>query len=128
MLGAPPAVQAGGLGVVTIQTSGSAEAERPFLRSVAALHSFEYEEANEAFRQAQKIDSHFAMAYWGEAMTYNQTLWRNENVPAARQTLRRLGATPAARAATTATPKEKAFLEAVEILFGEGDAATRHQS
>ena len=99
-----------------------------FLRGVVALHNFEYEEANEAFLRVQKADPGFAMAYWGEAMTYHQTLWRNENLDAGRQALARLAATPAARAAKAATPKEKAFLEAVDTLFGAGDAATRRRA
>ena len=48
-------------------------------------------------RRASSIPAS-CMAYWGEAMTYHQTLWRNENVDAARQALARLGPTPAARA------------------------------
>lgn len=99
-----------------------------FLRGVVALHSFEYEEANEAFLRVQKAHPAFAMAYWGEAMTYHQTLWRNENVVAGRQALTRLGPTPAARAAKAATPKERAFIEAVGALFGEGDAAARRRA
>jgi len=39
----------------------------------------------------------FAMAYWGEAMTYNQTLWRNEDVGGGAQVLARLGSTTAVR-------------------------------
>ena len=35
------------------------------------MHSFEYEDAREAFVEAQKADPGFAMAYWGEAMTFN---------------------------------------------------------
>jgi tetratricopeptide (TPR) repeat protein len=128
MLGARPVGQAAGVGAIRFPTSGSADAQPYFLRGVAALHTFEYEDANEAFRQAQKIDAGFVMAYWGEAMTYHQTLWRHENVEAARQTLARLGATRAARAAMPSTPKETAFLTAVEILFGEGDAASRHRN
>src|ERR1700716_2647464 len=69
-------------------------AEPIYRRGVAALHQFEYEDANEAFQQARRTDPRFAMAYWGEAMTYNQTLWRNEDVQAGRQALARLGATP----------------------------------
>ena len=74
---------------------------RPFSAVLAALHQFEYEDANESFRQARELDPAFVMAYWGEAMTYHQTLWRNENVDAARLTLARLGPTPAARRAKT---------------------------
>ncbi|HEX2442357.1 MAG TPA: hypothetical protein VHJ77_00310 [Vicinamibacterales bacterium] len=92
---------------------------------MAALHSFEYEEALDAFRQAQTIDPAFAMAYWGEAMSRNRTLWGQEDADAARGALSRLGPTPAARAARAATPREKAYLEAVEILFGSGDRQAR---
>jgi tetratricopeptide (TPR) repeat protein len=127
-LGISVAAQSGGFGVVVFPTSGSAEAQPYFLRGVAALHSFEYEEANDAFQQAQKIDSGFGMAYWGEAMTYNQTLWRNENVEAARQTLARWRAAAAARTGQTGSAKEQAFVAAVGILFGDGDAATRHRN
>ena len=40
---------------------------------------------------------------------------------AARAALAKLGATPEARAAKAKTPREQAYLDAVEILFGEGD-------
>src|SRR5712692_7182611 len=83
-------------------------------RGVLALHAFEYEEANEAFRQAQAVDPSSVMACWGEAMTYHQTLWRNENVGSARQALARLGRTAAARAARAKTPKERMLLAAAE--------------
>jgi len=46
-----------------------------FQQGLAALHQFEYEDANEAFVKARQIDPAFVMAYWGEAMTYHQTLW-----------------------------------------------------
>src|SRR5438876_1118077 len=88
---------------VSFPTSGTAAAQPYFLRGVAGLHTFEYEDANEAFRLAQRVDPGFAMAYWGEAMTYNQTLWRNEDVAAARQALARLGSIPAARAGRATT-------------------------
>jgi tetratricopeptide (TPR) repeat protein len=110
---------------IIFPTSGSTDAQPEFVRGVAALHNFEYEEANEAFVKAQKIDPDFAMAYWGEAMTYHQTLWRNEDVAAAQRILARLGSTPAARAAKAPTAKEKAFLAAIELLFGPGDAGSR---
>lgn len=112
-------------GRIAFPTSGSEVAQREFLRGVAALHSFEYEEANAAFLKAQQIDPAFAMAYWGEAMTYHQTLWRNEDVVAARRVLARLGPTPSARAAKAPTARELTFLGAVEVLFGPGDAAAR---
>jgi tetratricopeptide (TPR) repeat protein len=96
-------------------------------RGIVALHNFEYEEANEAFQQARTLDPTEALAYWGEAMTYNQTLWRNENVAAAREALGRLGPTPEARAAKVADRRTRALVGAVEVLFGNGDASSRRR-
>jgi tetratricopeptide (TPR) repeat protein len=117
--------EAGGWGRVVFETSGATEARPHFLRGVAALHNFAYEEAVEAFQKAQQIDPGFAMAYWGEAMAYNQTLWLNQNPLAAREIVLRLGPTPEARAAKAGTDKEKGFLRAVEILFGAGPKKER---
>ena len=98
-----------------------------FQQGLAALHQFEYEDANEAFIKAREIDPAFVMAYWGEAMTWHQTLWRNENVPAARQALARLAPTASLRHAKTTDRKVQGWLGAVERLFGDGDAETRRR-
>ena len=82
-------------------------AQAEFQRGVAALHNFEYEDANAAFLSAQQIDPIFAMAYWGEAMTYHQTLWQNEDVAAGRRALAASVPTPAARAAKAATDRDR---------------------
>jgi tetratricopeptide (TPR) repeat protein len=109
-------------------TSGSPAAQPPFLRGVTALHNFEYEDAVEAFREAQRIDRDFAMAYWGEAMACNQTLWLNLDAATARESLLRLGPTPEARLAKASTAREKDYLRAVEILFGTGERAARDRA
>jgi hypothetical protein len=98
------------------------------VRGVLLLHSFEYDEAIAAFRDAQRLDPGFAMAYWGEALSYNQPLWYNEDVPKARAVLGRLGATAVARAAKAPTAREKGYLEAVERLYGEGDKPARDRA
>src|SRR4051812_48325649 len=72
------------LGRVEFPTSGSEKAQAHFLRGLAALHSFWYEEALEAFRESTRIDPDFAMGYWGEAMTYNHPLWSEQDLTAAR--------------------------------------------
>ena len=105
-----------------------AEARRAFAVGLTALHNFEYEDANDAFRRARKSDPDFVMAYWGEAMTYYQTLWRHEDVDAARRVLAALAPTPAARATKARDAREKGYLAAVDILFGDGDAPTRHRA
>jgi len=109
-------------------TSGSPAAQPSFRRGVTALHNFAYEDAVEAFREAQRIDRDFAMAYWGEAMACNQTLWLNQDTATARESLLRLGPTPEARAQKAPTDREKAYLRAVEILFGDGERATRDRA
>ncbi|MCC7124405.1 MAG: hypothetical protein IT178_06125, partial [Acidobacteria bacterium] len=113
------------LGAVSFPNSGSAKAQSAFLRGVAWLHSFGYEDAIDAFREAQRIDSGFAMAYWGEALAFSQPLWFHEEPEPARAALRKLGATPAERRAKAKTPREQAFLGAVEELWGSGDTRVR---
>ncbi|HWQ34622.1 MAG TPA: hypothetical protein VNQ79_17355 [Blastocatellia bacterium] len=75
------------LGRIEFPTSGSAEAQQHFLRGVAAMHSFWYEEVLEAFRAATKADPTFAMGYWDEAMTYNHPIWQqaDANLPEMRE-------------------------------------------
>jgi tetratricopeptide (TPR) repeat protein len=114
------------LGRVVFQNSGSPAAQESFLRGVAWLHSFGYEDAIDAFRAAQKIDPSFALAYWGEAMSFSQPLWFFEEVPQARAALAKLGPTPEARIAKAKTPSEQGFMRAVEALFGPGEKAARH--
>jgi tetratricopeptide (TPR) repeat protein len=110
----------------SIQTGAQSPALERFTRGVSALHAFEYEDAIDAFREAQRADPAFAMAWWGEAMTYHQTLWRKEDIAAGRRALARLSSS--ARARLTTTPLEKGYLDAVAVLFGEGDVATRHRN
>ncbi len=113
------------LGVTTFTNSGAPEAQAPFLRGILLLHSFEYADAAEAFRDAQQADPDFAMAYWGEAMTYNHPLWYRQNLEAAQEVLSRLAPTAEARLAKAKTDRERAYLEAAHILFGAGDKQER---
>ncbi|MCI0698523.1 tetratricopeptide repeat protein [candidate division KSB1 bacterium] len=78
------------LGEIDFPTSGSPEAQNYFIKGVLLLHSFEYEDAAEEFREAQKRDPDFAMAYWGEAMTHNHPIWMQVNLEKARAVLNRL--------------------------------------
>jgi tetratricopeptide (TPR) repeat protein len=116
------------LGRIAFPTSGSAPAQPAFLRGVLLLHSFEYDDAIAAFHEAQRLDPGFALAYWGEAMCFNQTLWFNENLEKARAALARLAPTRAARQTKAPTPREKGYLDAVERLFGDGDKTARNRA
>ena len=113
------------LGTVHFPNSGKPAAQEAFLRGIALLHSFEYEEAAEQLRAAQQIDPSFAMAYWGEALTHLHPLWGEDDAAAARAALARLGATADARIAKAPTPRERAYGAAVEALFANADLPTR---
>lgn len=110
------------LGQIQFPTSGSGAAQEHFLRGVAAMHSFWYEEALEEFRAATKADPPFAMGYWGEAMAHNHPIWRQQDTEAARQVLQKIPD------AGDLTPRERAYLNAVKILYGEGDKLARDQA
>jgi tetratricopeptide (TPR) repeat protein len=114
--------------LVTLSSQPSAQRGDPreaFQRGLNALHQFEYEDANEAFQQARQVDPSFGPAYWGEAMTYHQTLWGHEDLEAGRQALARFAPTAAARSEKSLTPKDRGLLAAVDVLFGDGDGAVR---
>src|ERR1700712_4559136 len=119
---APASAQSEGgeVGEVSFANSGAAAAQEPFLRGLALLHNFEYPDAAEQFRKAQTIDPDFAMAFWGEALTYTHPVWFQQDADAAHAALGRLGATPEARLAKTKTQRERDYLRAVEILYGSG--------
>lgn len=110
------------LGTVNFPTSGAPEAQRHFLRGVAALHSFWYEEALEEFQAATKIDPDFMMGYWGEAMTYNHPLWAQQDTEAGRRAVAKIKDSP------KLTERERGFLEAVKLLYGEGDKLARDKA
>ncbi len=120
--------QNGDLGEIDFPTSGSPEAQKYFIKGVLLLHSFEYEDAADEFREAQERDPDFAMAYWGEAMTHNHPIWMQVNTEKARAVLNRLAPDAEARLAKAPTAREKAYLRSVEILYSEGDKLARDRA
>jgi tetratricopeptide (TPR) repeat protein len=118
-IAAPSRAQQSQLGKVDFPTSGSDKAQQHFLRGVAALHSFWYEEALDAFREATKVDPDFMMGYWGEAMAHNHPLWSEQDTEAARKVIAKFKDSP------KLTARERAFLDAVKALYGEGDKYSR---
>jgi tetratricopeptide (TPR) repeat protein len=89
------------------------------------LHLFEYPYAREAFQEAQELEPGFAMAYWGEAMTYNFPIWDEQDLEGARAVMHRLGSTTEARLASTAAAREIGLLSALEVLYGPGQKSER---
>ena len=125
MIVAPVHAQFQNVGSIDFPTSVSGEAQQHFLRGVAILHSFGWNEAIEQFQAAQAIDPNFAMAYWGESLAYNHPLVSQMDATEPQKTLERLAPTRAERLAKAPTDREKGFLEAVEILWGDADHVVR---
>jgi len=115
LLGTPLAAQT--LGTISFPNSGKPEAQSPFIRGMLLLHSFEYDDAAQAFREAEAVDSDFVMARWGEAMTYTHPLWNEQNLPAAKLALEKLGGSRAERLAEARTERERLYLGATEALY-----------
>jgi len=120
-----PSIDDGQYGHVTFANSGSPAAQKNFLEGLALLHDFEYPAAADAFRRAQTTDPDFAMAYWGEAMTFNHPVWMQQDLNAGRAALNKLGPTSSKRRAKAKTDREKEYLDAVEILYGDGTKEQR---
>jgi len=110
------------LGKVDFPTSASGTAQSHFLRGVAALHSFWFEEALDAFRESTRVQPDFMMGYWGEAMAHNHPLWSEQDTEAARAVLKKIKDTP------KLTPRERAYLNAVKVLYGEGEKISRDKA
>src|SRR5512146_1233273 len=85
------AAQTPHLGSIDFPNSGAAAAQPAFIRGVLLLHSFEYGPAAAAFRESERNDPGFAMAYWGEALTYTHPVWNQQDAGAGRAALQRLG-------------------------------------
>ncbi|HQR17478.1 MAG TPA: hypothetical protein PK948_03860 [Gemmatimonadales bacterium] len=124
----PALAQEAQLGTVDFPTSGQPAAQAAFVRGVLYLHSFEYGSAAAMFREAQTLDPGFAMAYWGEAMTFNHPVWNEQDSVNARAVLGRLAPSPEARRALTPTARERGYLDAVEVLYGTGGPKPRRDS
>ncbi len=122
---APAAAQLENVGNLSFPTSAKPEAQRHFLRGVAILHSFGWKQAIAEFQLAQKAQPDFAMAYWGESLSYNHPLNSQMDYKDPRAVLARLGPDRASRVAKAPTDREKGFMNAIEDLWGEGDSRQR---
>ena len=116
------------LGEIDFKATGKDEAQPSFKKGMLLLHSFEYEDAAEEFRNAIKIDKDFTMAYWGEAMTHNYPLWRYQAYEKANAVLNELAPTPEERLAKAKTDFEKDMMRGIHILYGSGTKLQRDSS
>ena len=116
------------VGSVHFLTSCSKAAEPGFNRAVALLHSFQYEQARQAFNEVSAQDPICAMAQWGVAMSHYHGLWDNGDTAAGKRALKKALEIAASNAKTTA--REKAYIEALAAYYAEDgkDSAAHSQA
>lgn len=108
------------LGEVNIKVSGNETAQVYFKEGLLLLHSFEYEDARATFLKAQSADPAMGMAYWGEAMTYNHSLWQRQELKNGLEALEKFGKDKEVRLSKLKLDIEKDFFEAIEKLYVGG--------
>ncbi len=102
------------LGIVNIEISGNKKAVPHFERGLLLLHSFEYADSREAFIDAQVEDPKLLMAYWGEAMTYNHSLWTEQDFDKGIEALNKL---KKEENNTKMSELETDLIDAVKVLY-----------
>jgi len=105
------------VGSVHFATSCSADLATPFNRAVALLHSFQYEQARQAFTEISEKDPQCAMAQWGVAMSHYHGMWDNGDTAAGRVALKKAQAIAAGNPKTTV--REVAYIEALAEIYRE---------
>jgi tetratricopeptide (TPR) repeat protein len=106
------------LGKVSFETSCNAEADSAFKRGLGWLHSFEYPEAARTFALAAKADPSCRIAHWGVARSYYHPIWAQ---PTAADLEKCRQALAAARAAGARSPREQAWVAALETFYRDSD-------
>jgi tetratricopeptide (TPR) repeat protein len=108
-------------GTVDFKVSCAPDARPEFIRGVALLHSFFYEEARRVFTGVAAKDPNCAMAQWGIAMTWWHPIW-TPPTPAEMSA----GKTAAEKAMTmkAGTDLERGFITAVNAYYNTPDSPT----
>ena len=113
-----------GLGSLAYKiTTASPAAQSYFDQGLRLTHAFNHEEAQRAFRKAQKLDPDCAMCFWGEALV----LGPNINMPMVEEAVApAFAAAQKARAlAAKAGPHEQALIAALSTRYAENPKADR---
>ena len=112
--GKEPAAEQTHLGRVYFPTSCSAGVQPAIEKGVALLHSFQYQEAEQTFSEAEKRDPKCAMAHWGKAMSFYQQLWDLTDKKKLREGHKEI---ELAQKLQPATAKEQGFLTAAAAYY-----------
>src|SRR5438876_1421906 len=90
-----------------------------FIRGVALLHSFFYEEARRIFTEVAEKDPTCAMAQWGIAMTWWHPIWTPptpDEMSAGKADIEK------AMGMTAGTERERGFIQALNVYYNTSDS------
>jgi tetratricopeptide (TPR) repeat protein len=113
-----------GLGSLTYKiTTSSPAAQAYFDQGLRLTYGFNHEEAQRAFRKAQRLDRDCAMCFWGEALV----LGPNINMPMVEAAVAPAfaAAQKAQSLATKASPREQALIAALSMRYTQDAKADR---
>lgn len=115
----PPAAPAGTerLGTVSFAVSCAPAVRASFLRGVALLHDFWYQEAQRQFEEIAKTDPSCAMAHWGVAMSLYHQIWDRPSEDTVAKGWREM---QAALAQPAKTARERAYVGALGDFYKPG--------
>ncbi len=108
-------------GTVDFPVSCSPAVRPEFLRGVALLHSFFYEEARRIFTEVAAKDPTCAMAQWGIGMTWWHPIW---TPPTSEEMKAGKAAADKAMAIKTGTERERGFITALNTYYNTPDSPT----
>src|SRR6476646_7586695 len=108
-------------GTVDFKVSGAPEMRSEFIRGVALLHSFFYEEARRIFTSVAEQDPNCAMAQWGIAMTWWHPIWTS---PTSDEMRAGKAAIEKAMAMKAGTDLERGFITALNSYYNTPDSPT----
>src|SRR5881392_3008104 len=108
-------------GTVDFKVSCAPDARSEFIRGVALLHSFFYEEARRIFTSVAEQDPKCAIAQWGIAMTWWHPIW---TPPTPDEMSAGKAAIAKAMGMTVSTDRERGFITALNVYYNTPDSST----
>jgi hypothetical protein len=106
-------------GSVDFKVSCAPGVRSEFIRGVALLHSFFYEEARRIFTEVAAKDPTCAMAQWGIAMTWWHPIW---TPPTPDEMSAGKAAIEKAMGTTAGTERERGFIQALNVYYNSSDS------
>ena len=111
-------------GKVDFPTSCNAAAQPSMARGVAQLHSFQYKQAEDSFKDAAQEDPQCAIAYWGEAMALYYPIWEfpsPETIAEGRKDVEK------GQSIGAQTPRERDYLAAAAAFYQDDPKLSHEQ-